>query len=329
MRHTLRNEFPNYNGLHYTHYLYKVAEHVSDMFYNWMNDGFAGERPKFSNIHHMILCNCSNRELIFEKNDGVWGVEIPLLKDEESDWFRLRTGEYQERFLEEYEIKDNSKIVRKGGRFELHQPVEIPDQELSYTPETAVGVDFNFDRLAVMTVVQDTELQESKFFDKGRKLWHYREKINERKTECQESGRFDRVEEIGHKESCFTRQLLHNISRKIVDTADQYEKPVIRVEDTDIEEMRRQVNRQNKNWFKTRINQWPVGQLIDFIEYKAEKKGIQVERVAPEYTSQKCNKCGEKGVRPYKGNQQRFYCQNCDYEVDADFNAAMNITLYS
>jgi len=326
MRYTVRNEFTDYNGLHYTHYLYRIARHVSDMYNNWMEEGFPGKAPDFSEVDYIILCNCGGGELTFEENDGKWGVEIPLLKGEESDWFRLRTGEYQRKLLEQYDIKGNTKIVKKDSRFELHQPVEVPDIDTDYGVQTRIGVDFNFDRLAVMTVLQDGKLQESQFFDKGRKLQHYREKVQERKKEYQEKGRYDKVEELGDRQTRFTRQLLHNISRKIVDTADEYERPVIRVEDTGIEEMREQVNTQNKNWFKTRINQWPVGQLIDFIEYKAEKQGIKVEKVSPEYTSQKCNKCGEKGVRPYKGNQQRFYCPDCNYEIDADFNAAVNMT---
>jgi IS605 OrfB family transposase len=173
--------------------------------------------------------------------------------------------------------------------------------------------------------VESGVVQESCFFNRGSQLRHYRDRVNKWKQEYQEKGRYDKVEELGDRKARFTRQLLHNISRKIVDAAEQYERPVIRVEDTDIEKMRKQVNTQDKNWFKTRINRWPVGQLINFIEYKAEKAGIKVERVSPEYTSQECNKCGERGVRPYKGNQQRFYCRNCDYEVDADFNAAINI----
>ena len=55
------------------------------------------------------------------------------------------------------------------------------------------------------------------------------------------------------------------------------------------------------------------------------RSGIDVEWVNPQYTSQKCFKCGEV----HKGNRlhgsEEFRCRNCGYESHADFNAAQNI----
>lgn len=325
LNHILRNHFPDNNGLHYTHYLYKVGYHVSDIYNNWMEDGFPGKAPDFSYIDYISLCNCGSAELKFEENNGEWGVEIPLLKDQENDWFKLRTGEYQEELLSKHEIKDNTKIVKKNGRFELHQPVEIPEKDLDYSPDVKIGVDFNFDRLAVTATVKDGELLDTEFYDEGDRLRHYRDKMREKRSSLQETGKGKLIEELLDKEDRFIRHILHNISRDIVDQAEQYDKPVIVIEDTDIQEMRSQVNDFNKNQFKTSINRWPVARLKNFIKYKAEKQGIRVEEANPEYTSQKCYKCGKKGKRPYRGNQQRFYCQSCDRNIDADLNAARNI----
>lgn len=325
LNHVLRNQFPHNNGLHYTHYLYKIGTHVSDIYNNWMEDGFPGEAPDFSDIDYITLCNCGSGELSFEENNGQWGVEIPLLKNQENDWFKLRTGEYQEELLSRHDIKDNSKIVRKNGRFELHQPVEIPEKDLDYSAESKIGVDFNFDRLAVTATVKDGELLDTEFYDEGDRLRHYRDKMREKRSDLQETGNARLIEELLDKEDRFTRHILHNISRDIINQAQEYEKPVILIEDTDIQEMRSQVNEFNKNQFKTSINRWPVARLKTFIEYKAEKEGIRVEKADPAYTSQKCYSCEEKGKRPYKGNQQRFYCENCNKELDADLNAARNI----
>jgi len=325
LNHVLRNQYPDNNGLHYTHYLYKIGTHVSDIYNNWMEDGFPGEAPDFSDMDYMSLCNCGSDELTFEQNNGQWGVKIPLLKNQENDWFKLRTGGYQEKHLEEHEIKDNSKIVKKNGRYELHQPVEIPEKNLDYTSQTRIGVDFNFDRLAVTAAVRDGELLDTEFYDQGNQLRHYREKMQEKRRSMQESGNGQLVEELMDKEDRYVRHVLHRISRDIVDQAQEHEKPVIVIEDTDIESMRSQVNEFKKNQFKTSINRWPVGRLKTFIEYKAEKEGIKVEKANPEYTSQECYCCGQKGERPYNGNQQRFYCDECDRNIDADLNAARNI----
>lgn len=325
LNHILRNKFPDNNSLHYTHYLYKIGTHVSDIYNNWMEDGFPGKAPDFSNMNYLSLCNCGSEELTFEENNSKWGVEIPLLKHKKNDWFRLRTGEYQEQLLSNYEIKDNSKIVKKNGRFELHQPVEIPEKELDYNAKAKIGVDFNFDRLAVTATVKDGELLDTEFYDQGDRLRHYRERINEKRRQLQETGNAKLIEKLMDKEDRFTRHILHNISRDIVEQAENFEKPVIVIEDTDIQEMRTQINQTNKNQFKTSINRWPVARLKTFIKYKAEKQGIKVKEANPKYTSQKCYSCGEKGIRPYKGDQQRFYCEECDKNIDADLNAARNI----
>lgn len=325
LNHVLRNQYPDNNGLHYTHYLYKVGTHVSDIFNNWMEDGFPGEAPDFSDMDYMSLCNCGSNELTFEENNGEWGVQIPLLSDKDNDWFKLRTGGYQEKLLSKHEIKDNSKIVRKNGRYELHQPVEIPENELDYDARTRIGVDFNFDRLAVTATLKDGELIDTEFYDEGDRLRHYRDKMREKRNSLQETGNAKLIEELMDKEDRFTRHILHNISSDIVEQAKGFEKPVIVIEDTGIQEMREQVNEFNKNQFKTSINRWPVARLKNFIQYKAEKEGVRVEKADPAYTSKNCYSCGKEGVRPYKNNTQRFYCKNCDKKLDADLNAARNI----
>jgi len=48
--------------------------------------------------------------------------------------------------------------------------------------------------------------------------------------------------------------------------------------------------------------------------------------VSPAYTSQRCSKCGTT-LRENHQTQERFCCQKCGYEVNADYNAAKNIGL--
>ena len=67
--------------------------------------------------------------------------------------------------------------------------------------------------------------------------------------------------------------------------------------------------------------------MSDLVDYKARKEGIKVEYVPPEYTSKECSHCGEKvnTERPFNGNSSLFKCNKCGVQLNADYNASINI----
>ena len=70
------------------------------------------------------------------------------------------------------------------------------------------------------------------------------------------------------------------------------------------------------------ISNWSFFQLQSFIQYKAEMKGIMVERVKPHFTSQLCHKCGKLGSRSFAC----FACSHCGLSnFNADLNASRNL----
>jgi transposase len=50
-------------------------------------------------------------------------------------------------------------------------------------------------------------------------------------------------------------------------------------------------------------------------------KGIIVEKVKPNYTSQICSRCGKLGSR----SKSLFVCSHCGYSLNADLNASKNL----
>ena len=69
------------------------------------------------------------------------------------------------------------------------------------------------------------------------------------------------------------------------------------------------------------ISNWSFFQLQSFIQYKAERRGITVDRVKSYYTSQFCHRCGKIGVRL----SGCFSCQCGLHNYNADLNASRNL----
>ena len=153
---------------------------------------------------------------------------------------------------------------------------------------------------------------------------HHRQRLRNLRSELQEAGQAEKVEELRGFEQRYCAQRNHEISRRIVEIATEYEKPVIVLEN--LTHIRDRINEQQRsNDLTAALNNWTFAELQSMIEYKAAKEGLKTTIVDPSYTSQTCNKCGQSGTRPYKENQSLFYCQNCEYEVNADVNAAVNL----
>ena len=73
--------------------------------------------------------------------------------------------------------------------------------------------------------------------------------------------------------------------------------------------------------FNKKLGGWAFGQLEEFLTYLLEELGKILLRVPPEYTSQRCSRCGNLGHR----RKHSFKCPVCGLSLDADLNAARNI----
>lgn len=325
----IRNEFPENNGLHRSHYLtHAIGMKILENYVNWKKDGEPGTKPEYR-WNRFEICNCAGDNINYDMENE--GVQIGILEEEDPVWFKMRIAGFQrKRFEEAHKIGSEAKIVKINGRYELHQPVNVceeKEEDEEYEPESYVGIDFNFDKLAFACFLDsEGNVETVQSNDYGRELREYRERHREKRRELQEEGYIQRVIEDKNTVEEYTNKTLHIISKNIVEKASEMEKPVIRIEDTDIQQMRKDENRKEKNNFKSAINRFPVAKLKDYIEYKAEEEGIPVEKVEPEYTSKGCHKCTEIGKR----DGRDFYCQNEDCEnyqrrIDADMNASLNI----
>jgi IS605 OrfB family transposase len=175
---------------------------------------------------------------------------------------------------------------------------------------TVLGVDLGIDNVAVTSTGT---------FWSGGLLNHRREQYEQVRGGLQQTGTesaHKTIDSIGHRESRWVEDFLHNLSKEVVAEAVEHGCSVIAFER--LNGIRSRMPRAKK------FHTWAFNQLIEYVEYKAEAVGINVTQVPPQYTSQRCSKCGHT-ARNNRPTQADFSCQNCGYEVHADYNAAKNV----
>lgn len=130
---------------------------------------------------------------------------------------------------------------------------------------------------------------------------------------------------LSGREQRFQKWLNHNISKQLVQKANQSNSALAFEDLTNIRESLNQKPRNKTE--RRRTNNWAFYQLRLFVGYKANIAAVPVIFVPPAYTSQTCSRCGH--IHPTKGKSYRngkvFKCGHCGFEHDSDINAANNI----
>lgn len=123
---------------------------------------------------------------------------------------------------------------------------------------------------------------------------------------------------ISDKIANFKETCNHKYSRYVIDMAIKNKCGVIQMEDL--------TGISKDDAF---LKKWSYFNLQEKIEYKAKENGIEVKIVDRKYTSQRCSKCGfiHRDNRPKDIDQSKFKCLKCDFETNADYNAARNISM--
>ena len=113
------------------------------------------------------------------------------------------------------------------------------------------------------------------------------------------------------------KDYLHKLSRSLIN-----ENQVIYVEDLNIKAMMK--SKETNAKLKDSISDVSWHKLFQFLVYKAEETGRQIEFVNPKNTSKKCSKCGFINKEVVLG-VEKWTCPECDCRHDRDKNAAKNI----
>jgi IS605 OrfB family transposase len=177
---------------------------------------------------------------------------------------------------------------------------------------TVLGVDLNADgSLAVAST--------GAFIGNADELTHRRREFEKTRGSMQQTATRSAhltIQSMQDREHRWMQHELHRVSNRILEEARDHECTHIAFEDlTDI---------RTRMAGAKRFHAWAFRRLSEYVEYKAEMYGIEVEQVSPSYTSQRCSLCGCTHEMNRQSKHQ-FVCQKCEYELNADYNASKNI----
>jgi len=146
------------------------------------------------------------------------------------------------------------------------------------------------------------------------RAWYFwlRRKLGKKKS-------IDTIKKIGSHERRITNDIIHNITRDIVNRALETDSLIVLGR---LKGLRSRGHKQNRGKkFNRKLSGFPYYKFTEYLSYKAALAGIKVIKVFEDWTSQICRKCGDRGRRLTQG---LFLCNKCG-EENADRNAAFNI----
>jgi len=125
------------------------------------------------------------------------------------------------------------------------------------------------------------------------------------------------IRKVGNTESRKINDILHKISRELVNIAKQNNAVILLGDLTGIRD-RSRGRRMNRI-----VANMPFYRLTQYITYKASWEGIPVLTTKEWYSSKICHRCGSDNTsRPHQG---LFVCHDCGYSCNADYNGAVNL----
>ncbi|SEP24954.1 putative transposase [Halorientalis persicus] len=239
------------------------------------------------------------------------------LKDGWSDFILCEYDTGPDADLTDVEDVQQVRIVWNGEQWELHFVCKVAITAADLSGEKTAGVDLGICNTAAVSVGDETLLYPGNALKEDAHYFRQEEYDTEG-----EDGPSDHAAWARQKKSRRQTHFLHAISKDIVEQCADKDVGTIGVgHPKDI--------RGDEDWGRhgnKRLHDWAFETLLSHIEYKAEERGIDVERVdeAELKTSKTCCECGT-ATDSHRVERGLYVCENCELVANSDLNAAENM----
>ncbi len=225
----------------------------------------------------------------------------------------FQVGPYQQARMDA--IKGQADLIYRKETFYLAVTIDRPEPPPDETQGT-LGVDLGIVNLATDSTGESFS---GEAIDANRKRLHaLRQRLQKRGTKDAKR----HLKKLNGSERRFRTNTNHVISKRIVAKAKTHRQGIA-IED--LRHIRTRTDRTVKKSQRNRHSSWAFGQLRSFLSYKAALAGVPLHTVDPRNTSKTCHVCGHC-TKENRKSQASFVCQSCGLSMNADINAAINIS---
>ena len=190
----------------------------------------------------------------------------------------------------------------------------------TYKPKCLIGIDRN----TTKHVLVGSNLKTGKICKLGKSCNHIHKKYSNIRKHLQKENKLKKLKQLKNREQRIIKNINHQISRKLVNDTYKIKGGLVF---ENLKGIRQTVKTRKKQRYS--LNSWSFYQLQQMIEYKSKKLGIPIFHVEPQYTSQRCSRCGHIEKTNRNGNLFQCKNKNCNYfgivensGVNAGFNIA-------
>jgi transposase len=206
-------------------------------------------------------------------------------------------------------------------------------------PLAVVAIDLGIEKAACSVVLTPNGLKQTRYWIQKEKvaamMKYDRAVASLQKTKeyystsgIDDTGLLDKLTRLSKKRANisfdYDSKMVSDISKHIFTLSQEYDIHVAIGRLRGIRERARRGNGQGAA-FRGMINRWSFARVTGSLKHKLSLLGFEPDRVhviSEAWTSIKCHKCGNTGLRP---KQSFFLCHTCGYRDNADRNAAVNI----
>lgn len=196
------------------------------------------------------------------------------------------------------------------------------DIEIREGYDAVIGVDVGVKRLATVSIIsregkilrqlylgQDVGDRQRDISIRRSKLRSYADKGSKHAIQ--------KLRKLRGNERNYVRTRCYQVAHQIVNLAKEYNAFI------SIENLKHLRDARGSRKSNRKSKRMPYATFRVALETVAWENGILVKTVNPKYTSQKCSRCGNMGIR----EGVKFYCPVCGYEGNSDRNASVNIAI--